>query len=95
MNGHRPFSLGSGNGSKCPIADLQGGRGIGSARWRANFSMPVDLGHRESCGSAEPSRYPRDQLVFLERKSLRRGDVLALPRGCCGFFTTASGPVQI
>jgi hypothetical protein len=27
MNGHRPFSLGSGNWSKCPLRDLAGGLG--------------------------------------------------------------------
>ena len=33
LNGHRPFSLGGGNESKCPLRDLAGAMGNGGAGW--------------------------------------------------------------
>ena len=35
MNGYLPFSLGGGNGSKCPLRDLAGGLGAGRVGWEA------------------------------------------------------------
>jgi double-stranded uracil-DNA glycosylase len=63
-NRQEPFSFGGSNRSICPHGGPPARQGIGSVRWRATFSKPVEpAGHREFCRSAERSRYARDQFV--------------------------------
>jgi TDG/mug DNA glycosylase family protein len=63
-NRQEPFSFGGSNRAICPHGGPPARQGIGSVRWRATFSKPVEpAGHREFCRSAERSRYARDQFV--------------------------------
>jgi hypothetical protein len=41
MNGHRPISLGGGNGSKCPVADFAVASGLENAVIRERTEPPA------------------------------------------------------